>query len=157
MRLSNSWLCCSAFWRWPWSDGSARSAPTWTALPMGLACGTQMKVKGCLRCRTPTPFMRADCLCWHTTCCMANTVCGLRSYRGNTCRCGCSAGVEVSEVALGTWVLSQVHAHGFQLAAASVQHVALGFPSFSRPLTLRLSGFKAHVQQVKLPKVSIFL
>ena len=54
---------------------------------------------------------------------------------------------------VGGRVLRRVHSGGEQLAAASVDHIQLVFPSLSRPLTARISGVRLHVQQVKLPKV----
>jgi hypothetical protein len=64
-----------------------------------------------------------------------------------------SAGVEVAGVEVGSRVLRLVHKMGEQLAAASVEHIELVFPTFTRPLTARISGLSLHVQQVKLPKV----
>lgn len=54
---------------------------------------------------------------------------------------------------MGSAVLRHVHVMGEQLAAAAVQQLQLELPTFSRPLTARIRGVSAHVQQVKLPKV----
>ena len=63
------------------------------------------------------------------------------------------AGILITDVSIGQHVLQQTEYEGSRATEVHVRRLELGFPSLSRPVTLRVLGVSLVLQQIRLPKV----